>query len=280
VFSHEGPNRNLWANGLLAGYLAFIAGYCNSGGYVLIGSFTSHVTGSVGRISNDVAIGEPGAAIFGVVMVLTFFAGAFAATLILETYGPRSIPRAYGTALLGQGIVLMFFIFIAGFSQSTHPRLLDAEASLLCFAMGMQNSLVTRLSGAVIRTTHLTGVMTDLAIEAARWYRWHRSKLPHLIGPRVPASRPVPTRSVLLTTIIVTFIGGAVLGAILTARISRWAMILPAAGVLAAAAVAFVQARFASTPFTFRPVSPSSPELPRVELPPEPGAPVEKDQLH
>ena len=263
MFSHEGPNRNLWANGLLAGYLAFIAGYCNSGGYVLLGSFTSHVTGSVGRISNDVAIGEPAAAVFGAVMVLTFFAGAFGASLILETYGPRSIPRAYGTALLGQGVVLMFFIFIAGLSQTTHPRLLDAEASLLCFAMGMQNSLVTRLSGSVIRTTHLTGVMTDLAIEAARWYRWHRSKLPHLIGPRVPAHRPVTTRSALLAVIIATFVAGAVLGAILTARISRWAMTLPAAGVLLAAGIAFLQAKFAATPFTFRPESPSAPRPPQ-----------------
>ena len=68
--------------------------------------------------------------------------------------------------------------------------------------MGMQNSLVTRLSGAVVRTTHLTGVVTDLGIEAARWYRWHRAKLralPTLLPSRSTPDRPEPSLTALST---------------------------------------------------------------------------------
>jgi uncharacterized membrane protein YoaK (UPF0700 family) len=242
VFNHEGPARNARKNAMLAGYLAFVAGWVNSGGYVLIGSFTSHVTGSIGRLSHDVAVRDPGAGAFALLLVVTFFAGAFVASLILETNAFADTARAYGVALALESAMLALFIFVAGLSRATHARVLDSEAAVLCLAMGMQNSLVTRLSGAVVRTTHLTGVVTDLGIEAARWYRWHRARLsavPLLIRPRVPPERPPAMRTILLLTIVAAFTVGAVIGALLTLHASRWAMLFPSLAVLAASAYAF-----------------------------------------
>ncbi|HEY4184999.1 MAG TPA: YoaK family protein [Polyangia bacterium] len=237
MFRHEGPARSPRANAILAGYLAFVAGFVNSGGFVLIGSFTSHVTGSVGRLSTDVARGDLGAAFFAALLVATFFLGSLAASLLLE--GPGPMPRAYGTALFFEGLLLASFIFVAGLSQTTHPRLRDAEAAILCAAMGMQNSLVTRLSGAVVRTTHLTGVITDLGIEAAHWVRW---RVRRQRGAN-QAEKPAPTgaRMLLLLTIATTFTFGALLGATLTALASRWAMVAPACAVWAAATYAWLQ---------------------------------------
>ncbi len=237
MFRHEGPSRSLKKNAVVAGYLAFIAGFVNSGGFVMIGSFTSHVTGSIGRISTDVAAGDPGAAVLAVLMVVTFFAGAFGATLLIEGHPPSGVSRAYGRALLVEGALLGLFVFVAGLSQATHPRLRDAEAAILCLAMGVQNSLVTRLSSAVVRTTHLTGVLTDLAIESARWYRWQRSKLngvPVLLWQGTKVERPQSERALLLGTIVAMFVAGAFLGALLTFGSSRWAMVLPSVAVLAA----------------------------------------------
>jgi uncharacterized membrane protein YoaK (UPF0700 family) len=221
VFNHEGPTRNARKNAVLAGYLALVAGFVNSGGYVLIGSFTSHVTGSVGRLAHDLAVHDLEAGL----------TNAFSHTA-----------RAYAAALAIEGGLLATFIFAAGLSRLTHPRALDAEAAVLCLAMGMQNSLVTRLSGAVVRTTHLTGVVTDLGIEAARWYRWHRARMesvPLLIAGRNPPQRPPLMRSVLLLTIVGAFAVGAVSGAVLTLQWSRWAMVFPAVAVLLASAFAF-----------------------------------------
>ena len=241
MFTHHGPARSARQNALLAGYLALVAGFVNSGGFVLIGSFTSHVTGSVGRLANDVATREEDAAIFAGLLVLAFFAGAFLATLILESAVAKT-SRAYAAALFTEGCLLALFIFVAGLSHSLHARVLDSEAGILCLAMGMQNSLVTRLSGAVVRTTHLTGVVTDLGIESAHWYRWHRAKL-H-VGPvprwRSPPTQPRVERTVLLLTITLAFTAGGVMGALLTARWSRWAMLFPAVAILAASLYALL----------------------------------------
>jgi uncharacterized membrane protein YoaK (UPF0700 family) len=241
VFRHEGPARSTRKNSVLAGYLALVAGFVNSGGFILIGTFTSHVTGSVGRFSSDLARGDPAAASLAFVFVIAFFAGAFAASMIVETSIFQRTSRAYGVALLIETCLLGGFIFTAGLSRATHPRALDAEAILLCLAMGLQNSLVTRLSGAVVRTTHLTGIVTDLAIESARWYRWQRAKLhvPQLFPDRSPAVRPAPEKLMLLLTIVGAFTTGALLGAELTLRASRWAMLMPAAAILAACLYAF-----------------------------------------
>ena len=254
MFRHEGPSRSLRKNVIVAGYLAFVAGFVNSGGFVMIGTFTSHVTGSVGRIGTDLAAGELAAAVLALLMVISFFAGAFGATLIIEGHPPVEVSRAYGRALFIEGGLLGFFVFVAGLSQATHPRLRDAEAVVLCLAMGMQNSLVTRLSGSVVRTTHLTGVLTDLAIEGARWYRWllggsKDAERPQektaarwyrwLLGGPQRGERPQEQRAALLGTIVGMFVLGALVGAVLTLRASRWAMVLPAIAVTAAAAQAY-----------------------------------------
>jgi uncharacterized membrane protein YoaK (UPF0700 family) len=228
---------------ILASYLAAVAGFVNSGGFVMIGSFTSHVTGSVGRLGDDLARGEMPAAVSALSLVLAFFAGAVLASLILERSDHSRPATRYAVALLAEAAVLLCFVFIAGLSRTTHARILDAEAALLCLAMGMQNSLVTRLSGAVVRTTHLTGVVTDLGIEAARWYRWYRAQVP-LPTPRSAAAvpeRPAVGRISLLSAVTGSFVVGAVLGATLTLRASRWAMCFPAAAVLLASGFALYQ---------------------------------------
>jgi uncharacterized membrane protein YoaK (UPF0700 family) len=45
---------------------------------------------------------------------------------------------------------------------------------LLCFIMGLQNALITKLSKAVIRTTHVTGIITDIGIELGKLLYWNR----------------------------------------------------------------------------------------------------------
>jgi uncharacterized membrane protein YoaK (UPF0700 family) len=242
VFRHEGPGRGPKTNMILASYLAGVAGFVNSGGFVMIGSFTSHVTGSVGRLGDDLARGAMPAAVSALSLVLAFFAGAVLASLILERSDHSRPTTRYAVALLAEAIVLLGFVFIAGLSRTSHPRILDAQAALLCLAMGMQNSLVTRLSGAVVRTTHLTGVVTDLGIEVARWYRWYRAQvpLPRRASGTLP-ERPAVGRLSLLSAISASFVVGGILGATLTLRASRWAMCFPAAAVALASGFALYQ---------------------------------------
>ncbi len=196
MFKHQGPSRSPRLNAILAAYLAFVAGSVNSSGFVLVGSFTSHVTGNVGRVANDVASRDADAAFGALIMIAAFFAGAFIASMIVESDVLGTVAYAYGAALAIEASLLVAFMLASAGRGGGH-LLHDMEGALLCGAMGMQNSLVTRLSGAVVRTTHLTGVITDLGIEGARWFRWWRWQRVRGLGraARVRASAvPAPRR--------------------------------------------------------------------------------------
>jgi uncharacterized membrane protein YoaK (UPF0700 family) len=240
MFRHQGPSRSDRQNRLLAGYLAFVGGFVNSVGFVLLGAFTSHVTGNVGRLANDLAYRRYDAAAAVLPMLLAFFVGAFLAGMTVESNFFERVANAYGTVLLCEATLLLLFIAVS-------PSI---EAVLLGAAMGMQNSLVTRLSGAVVRTTHLTGVVTDLGIEGARWFRWWRGSLSRRVGIRLtfgqkPPERPHAPKALLLGTIATTFVLGAMAGALLAVQLDRAALLLAGVAVLACAIYAFENGRHA-----------------------------------
>ena len=248
MFRHQGARRSDRDNRILAGYLAFFGGFVNSAGFILIGLFTSHVTGSVGRFANDVVSRQADAAAAALTLIGAFFVGAFLVTMIIESAFFGRTPRAYGVALATEALLLVAFALASKLTRQAHPRLKDAEAAILCAAMGMQNALVTRLSGAVVRTTHLTGVVTDIGIEMARWFRWWRGALSSRLHVTLsfgknPAERPAGVKLALLVTIAVAFALGAVAGATSGVTLHHAAMIIPAVGVGACSAYAFATAR-------------------------------------
>lgn len=239
MFSLEGPARRPGQNRLLAAWLSAIAGYVNSAGFLIVGSFTSHVTGNAGRLANDVVQRDFAAAGRAFVLVLAFFLGAFASNLLLVT---RIISRRawmYSLLLLVEALLLALFARMGHEPlELLGPRLADIKAVVLCFAMGLQNSMVTLISDARVRTTHLTGVVTDLGIEAARWMRWSYGRAPRLsaLGPPVAAvSRPQSATSILLLTILFGFLAGAVLGAEGTTLYGPQALYAPALALVLAA---------------------------------------------
>jgi len=61
MFRHEGIGRTHRLDCLLAGYLAVVAGFVNSAGFILLGTFTSHVTGNVGRFADNLALRDSAA---------------------------------------------------------------------------------------------------------------------------------------------------------------------------------------------------------------------------
>jgi uncharacterized membrane protein YoaK (UPF0700 family) len=248
MLRHEDSHRTDQHNRRLAGSLAFIAGFVNSAGFILIGTFTSHVTGNIGRLSYDAASGDRDAATLAATMIFAFFMGAFIASMAIEASPPGRRSATYGRLLLAEAVTLAGFLAVARLIPSTNPRVHDAQAALLCAAMGLQNSLVTRLSGAVVRTTHLTGVLTDIGIEAARWFRHVR----HHAGMRgglkltisdTPVERPHGPKVALLLTILGTFVAGAILGALTTLGVGHFAILAPACGLLTLGVFALVAAR-------------------------------------
>jgi uncharacterized membrane protein YoaK (UPF0700 family) len=240
MFRHLAAARSDRANRTLAAYLASLGGYVNTAGFVLIGTFTSHVTGNVGRFANDLASGQPAAAAAALTMIVAFFTGALVASMAIESDFFGRIQNAYAFALSTEAALLALFAVVSNLTVAAHPRLKDMEAAILCVAMGMQNSLVTRISGAVIRTTHLTGVITDLGIEAARWFRWWRHSAANAIGVPLSfgknsAERPNELKIALLGTIAGAFAAGSVAGSLAGVTLRHAAMIPPSAALVAGA---------------------------------------------
>lgn len=246
MFRHEGPGRSTTQNCIVAGYLALVGGFVNCASFVLIGAFTSHVTGNVARLGTSVAARSYGSALDILTMVAAFFSGAFLSSMMTEStfFGRRS--NAYAVALTTEATLLGIV-----FTEMLRGRDAQVPALLLCAAMGMQNSLVTRLSGAIVRTTHLTGVITDLGIEAARWFRWWRRSLSTKLGVTLAfganaTERPARQKTLLLGTIGGAFTLGSVAGAVAALRFAREALVIPAALLLACAGYAFATGHIAA----------------------------------
>ena len=215
MFQHEGPERTAQQNRILAAYLACIGGFVNSVGFVLVGNFTSHVTGNVGRLASALAHGVPAGAVLA--MIAAFFSGAVVATLVIEGASGVHRARGYGAALSLEAVLVMIVALVPG---------TELAATLgLSAAMGMQNSMVTRLSGAVVRTTHLTGVVTDMGIEVGRWIRRDPGRNVGRLG--------------LLGTVAGAFATGAVAGAFAGAWAHGLALLAAGVALLVGAAIAY-----------------------------------------
>jgi len=69
--------------------------------------------------------------------------------------------------LVAESVLILIFGLLAG--QLTWIHRDWVYVAVLCFTMGLQNAIITKISKAQIRTTHVTGMITDIGIELARW---------------------------------------------------------------------------------------------------------------
>jgi uncharacterized membrane protein YoaK (UPF0700 family) len=154
----------------LGSVLAFVAGAANAGGFLAVGQYTSHMTGIVSSVSDHLVLGQWVLAVAGAGAVLAFLLGAMC-TAWLVNWGLRHALRsAYALPLMLEAVLLLVFgLFGAAISLFT-AVFLPLTVVLLCFIMGLQNAVITKISGARIRTTHVTGLVTDLGIELGKLF--------------------------------------------------------------------------------------------------------------
>src|SRR5436305_15330780 len=120
------------------------------------------MTGNVARVGDERAAAHLWLATRSLLLVGSFVLGAMASTFLV-IYGKRVGRAPYWRVLLLECALLFVFATVnVGSEHGAHLNSLEMTA-LLCCAMGLQNALVTKLSGARIRTTHMTGVPTDIA---------------------------------------------------------------------------------------------------------------------
>jgi uncharacterized membrane protein YoaK (UPF0700 family) len=168
-------DRTRRTNRQLGGVLAFVAGAVNAGGFLAVQRYTSHMTGVVSGIADDLVLGEVALAMAGVSSLLAFVLGA-ALTAVLINWGRRRrLQGEYALPLMLEAMLLLVFGLLGANLELLVDVFVPSTVLLLCFIMGLQNAIVTKISQAEIRTTHMTGVITDLGIELGRLFYWNRA---------------------------------------------------------------------------------------------------------
>lgn len=202
----------------LAVMLAWVAGYVNIVGIVVCGRALSHVSGTASAFGKDVADGDWAFLRLPAWIIGWFLAGAFASGLATETARARKWKSIYVLPMALEVAALGAFALVLGVSRAPQVEggavvegaALWAATALGCVAMGLQNATITRISGGVVRTTHMTGVVTDLGIELATLSLRHRpTRAP---GAEVPGGLKPADRALLLATLLASFAGGSALG--------------------------------------------------------------------
>jgi len=152
-----------------------VAGAVNAGGFLAIARYTSHMSGIISAIGDDLALNDFISVLGGISLLLSFLSGAATTAIIVNWGHRRKIHSEFALPLLVEAVLLLIFGLVGANLNMYLPLTVPAIALLLCFVMGLQNAIVTKASRAEIRTTHMTGVITDIGIELGKLIYWNKS---------------------------------------------------------------------------------------------------------
>lgn len=214
MFRQRGIYRTKLQNLRLAIFLSFVAGAINVIGFYHIGVLTTHVTGHFAHLAQALT-DEYVAYVFVLLFYLaSFLFGSFISNTLLEIGNRSKIKkRALYPVLLE--IFVLLLVLLNSFEWISMP--IHVQASLLIFSMGIQNALVTQISNATVRTTHLTGLFTDLGIELSQWLFYKKE------DQRMKIESSIHLR----LFIILFFAAGGIVGAMAYVKWSLLSMLIP-----------------------------------------------------
>ncbi|MBF6607384.1 MAG: DUF1275 domain-containing protein [Flavobacterium sp.] len=167
MFKHQGKRRTPKHNLQIASLLSFVAGIVNVAGFLAVAQLTTNVTGHFAFFVDEMFKLKFIQSAIYFLYVIFFFIGAFCSSFLVELISRKNEIYMY---LVPIAIECGILLLIALYGDELVPLSPNLIACSLLFAMGLQNSLVTRISNSVVRTTHLTGLFTDLGIEISQLF--------------------------------------------------------------------------------------------------------------
>lgn len=214
-------DRNPRRGANLALLLALVAGFADAVGYLALHQvFTAHMTGNTTKLGIALGDGSFSAAYPLAAAVLGFVTGVGAGTLIVDG------GRRWAALLAEAALIAAFMVY--GATVLRHGRAPDHAGggfyvllTLLTVSLGVQSAALTQVNGATVRTSYISGVLTNLGQAGARRLRG---------GP----SGQRQTR--LLVLLCLCYLGAAAAGAFGLSHLGIWCLGAPAAVLLAAAA--------------------------------------------
>jgi len=207
--------------------LALCAGFVNAVAFRSWGVFVSHMTGDTTSIGMRIEGYHAGRVDFfplgvSVAILFSFLGGAFLCGMLIDKnqvhFGGKSF---YGIALIGNATLLMISMLV--------PRH-QLAACFAAAASGLQNAMCTSHFGAIVRTTHVTGTVTDIGSTTGRMAMIFLRKGFRLSNLNVVerAEVAVDARKLLvLLPMWLSFLIGTILGAYLETVLGIYALLLP-----------------------------------------------------
>lgn len=171
-----GSRRTVASNRTLGLLLAFNAGAVNAGGFLVVHIYTSHMTGIVAMLADNFVLGNMKLVLGALGALWAFMSGAGTTAIMVNWARHRRLRSTYALPLLVEAVLLLLFGLVGAITLSwPTPFAVPLTVLLLSFIMGLQNATVTKMSSSQIRTTHMTGVVTDLGIEMGKALYWNRT---------------------------------------------------------------------------------------------------------
>ena len=143
----------------LAALLSLVAGIVNITGVLALKTLTTNVTGHFAYFAEEIMRKDYAIAVTFLVFTLCFLLGSFTANIVVEIVLLKR-PRLAHVVPIALEIIILTAVALLFGTTSIYDLHGKIEAFLLLFAMGIQNSLVTKVSQSTVRTTHLTGLFT------------------------------------------------------------------------------------------------------------------------
>jgi len=209
-----GDNRTSNIDLVLAGLLSSIAGALNAVGFLIAGSFTANMTGNISAFADNFANGAVFMSFSFIGLVAAFVCGASIAALAIQTGERKRLRSIYALAIAAEAVILLMLGMTLILSWANlHGTFL---VIVLCFVMGLQNAVTTMISRARVRTTHVSGMATDIGIELAALVSDTKS--------RQDAMPKLKLHSLTLTSFAI----GGVCGALLFQLVGSWLFVIAA----------------------------------------------------
>ncbi len=209
-------HRTLGTNQLLGALLAFNAGAVNAGGFLVVGLYTSHMTGFTSMVADQLVLGNMTLVLGALGTLFAFVLGAAVTALLVNWARQHRLRSEYALPLMLEALLLLLFGLMGATLGHQTPFAVPVTVLVLAFTMGLQNALVTKISAAQIRTTHMTGIITDLGIELGKMAYWNRpNPLESTTAEQAPRAVHANRFKLRLYSILLfSFICGGVVGAL------------------------------------------------------------------
>lgn len=198
----------------------FQAGMINSGGFLSAHQFVSHVTGFGTRVGTEFMLSEFLIAFELLLIPLGFISGCVVAGFFTDAKIIKNRAPNFQLPFL----VISFLLAVAGiaghegwFGSFGEPLRLQRDFALLfilCFSCGLQNATIVSLTNGSVRTTHMTGIATDIGLNISRY----------LVRPEKTERAWLSLRILKFTF----FTLGAAFGAILFSKLGHLGFLVPA----------------------------------------------------